>query len=241
MDVKETRHVCFLCGRKRVETNMFNSKSHWFCAPSCETNASTGKFKVLNLYSGIGGNRKLWPSTWSVTAVELNPKIAAVYQKLYVQDQVIVTDAHKYLIRYYNDYDLIWSSPPCVTHSRMNYVIDKKRYPDMSLYQEIVFLKQFYRGRYVIENVKPYYECLIKPDFSIDRHHFWSNITTPTGIELIKPEKFIECCTDQDRLALMDWLGIHFDERIYLSGKNHCQILKNAIHPLIGQHIINYL
>ena len=30
--------------------------------------------KVLNLYAGIGGNRKLWEDV-EVTAVELNPKI----------------------------------------------------------------------------------------------------------------------------------------------------------------------
>ena len=33
--------------------------------------------KVLNLYAGIGGNRKLWTNC-EVTAVELDQKIAAV-------------------------------------------------------------------------------------------------------------------------------------------------------------------
>ena len=33
--------------------------------------------KILNLYAGIGGNRRLWPDDEiEVTAVELNPKIA---------------------------------------------------------------------------------------------------------------------------------------------------------------------
>jgi len=31
--------------------------------------------KVLNLYAGIGGNRKLWPDECEVTAVENNEEI----------------------------------------------------------------------------------------------------------------------------------------------------------------------
>ena len=38
--------------------------------------------EVLNLYAGVGGNRKLWTGC-NVTAVELNPKIANVYKRLY--------------------------------------------------------------------------------------------------------------------------------------------------------------
>ena len=35
--------------------------------------------KVLNLYAGIGGNRKLWKDV-EVTAVEINEEIAGVYK-----------------------------------------------------------------------------------------------------------------------------------------------------------------
>ena len=52
--------------------------------------------KVLNLYAGIGGNRKLWQGV-EVTAVELNEKIAAVYQSFYPADHVVIGDAHQYL------------------------------------------------------------------------------------------------------------------------------------------------
>ena len=37
--------------------------------------------KVLNLYAGIGGNRKLWENV-EVTAVEIEPDIATVYQEI---------------------------------------------------------------------------------------------------------------------------------------------------------------
>jgi DNA (cytosine-5)-methyltransferase 1 len=51
--------------------------------------------KVLNLYAGIGGNRKLWEDV-EVTAVELDPKIAAIYQDFFPEDKVM---AKKYLTR----------------------------------------------------------------------------------------------------------------------------------------------
>lgn len=34
--------------------------------------------KILNLYAGIGGNRKLWGNEHEITAVELDPDIAAI-------------------------------------------------------------------------------------------------------------------------------------------------------------------
>ena len=48
--------------------------------------------KILNLYAGIGGNRKLWENV-SVTAIEYDAKIAEIYKDLYPNDEVIVTDA----------------------------------------------------------------------------------------------------------------------------------------------------
>ena len=74
--------------------------------------------RVLNLYAGVGGNRKLWQDV-NVTAVELEPKIAAVYQRQHPNDTVIVGDAHAYLLEHWQEFDFIWSSPPCQTHSKM--------------------------------------------------------------------------------------------------------------------------
>jgi len=56
--------------------------------------------KILNLYSGIGGNRKLWKNC-EVTAVENEPKIAGIYKELFQQDEVIIGDAYEYL-KYYS-------------------------------------------------------------------------------------------------------------------------------------------
>ena len=76
--------------------------------------------KILNLYAGIGGNRKLWGDEDQVTAIEYDENIAAVYQDLWPNDIVIVADAHQYLLDHYHEYDFIWGSPPCPSHSVTN-------------------------------------------------------------------------------------------------------------------------
>ena len=130
------------------------------------------KIKVLNLHCGIGGNRKLWDSNkYEVTGVEYNEEIAKVYQDWYKEDKVIVDDAVKVLVESWREYDFIWASPPCQTHSKMRYLASKRgsydaKLPDLSLYEFIIFLKHFCKDKkWVVENVKPYYEPLIKPSF----------------------------------------------------------------------------
>ena len=116
--------------------------------------------KILNLYAGIGGNRKLWGDTHNITAVELNPQIAKIYQDFFPKDKVIVADAHQYLLDHFKEFEFIWASPPCPTHSVCNNFLHAQglvRYPDMSLWQEIVFLKRYFYGKWVVENVKSYY------------------------------------------------------------------------------------
>lgn len=192
--------------------------------------------RMLNLYAGAGGNRKLLQDV-EVTAIEINPKIAALYKRLYPQDQVIVTDAHQYLLENYEKFDFIWVSRPCQTHTKMVKFTrhKKKSYPDFGLYEEIVFLKHFFKGKWVVENVKPYYKPLIQPDKIIGRHFFWSNFQLP-DCEVPTPSNFINLCNVKGKKALQEWLGIHYNENIYYEG-NHCpaQILRNCVHPLIGK------
>jgi len=35
--------------------------------------------KILNLYCGVGGNRKLWGNDHDITAIEADPLIAQIY------------------------------------------------------------------------------------------------------------------------------------------------------------------
>ena len=195
--------------------------------------------RVLNLYAGLGGNRKLWKDVF-VVAVENNRKIAEVYERLYPDDWVVCDDAHQFLLAHYDEYDFIWSSPPCQTHSRMAKATrhDLRRYPDLSLYEEILFLKHFYKGKWVVENVVPFYEPLI-PGKIMGRHIYWSNFDLPDAKEPTPPN-FINLCNVKGKKALQDWLGIHYEENIYY-GNNHCpaQILRNCVHPNVGAAIFN--
>jgi len=122
--------------------------------------------KILNLYACLGGNRYKWGDEHEITAVEWDPELAKLYQKRFPKDKVIVADAHQYLLDHYKKFDFIWSSPPCPSHSRINisqYTREnwKPKYPDMALYQEIIFLDYYYKGKYCIENVIPFYDMLI--------------------------------------------------------------------------------
>ena len=138
--------------------------------------------KVLNLYACLGGNRLLWENC-EVTAVELDEELARLYQERFPNDKVIVADAHQYLLDHYKEFDFIWTSPPCPTHSRARYwgfgANGKKPiYPNMSLYEEIIFLQHHFKGKYVVENVIPYYQPLI-PAKKRGRHLYWTNFNLP--------------------------------------------------------------
>jgi len=61
--------------------------------------------KILNLYAGIGGNKKLWGDKYEITAIEINPKIAKIYQDFFPNDKVIVCDAHEYLREHFKEFD----------------------------------------------------------------------------------------------------------------------------------------
>lgn len=194
--------------------------------------------RVLNLFAGLGGNRKDWQDV-EVTAVEMEPKIAAIYQRQHPGDQVIVGDAHAYLLEHFSEFDFVWSSPPCQTHSKMAKATRHalRRYPCMMLYQEILFLQHHFKGLWVVENVTPYYDPLI-PAQKVGRHLFWSNFPIIAD-EVPNPPNFINKCNLAGKHALQDWLGIHYPENIYY-GKNHCpaQILRNCVHPKLGAQVM---
>mgnify|MGYP003627216198 FL=1 len=142
--------------------------------------------KILNLYACLGGNRYKWDEVsdnLDITAVELDPELARMYQERFPNDTVIVSDAHQYLLDHYKEFDFVWSSPPCPTHSRIQTSLKNREkftpyYPDMKLYEEIIFLEQFFKGKYCVENVIPYYKLLI-PGHKRDRHIYWTNFNLP--------------------------------------------------------------
>jgi len=194
--------------------------------------------KVLNLYAGLGGNRKLW-NDCKVTAVEMEEDIVEVYKDQFPNDEVVIGDAHEYLLNNHDKYDFIWSSPPCQTHSKMMKATrhKKNRYSDMSLYQEIIFLQHFFKGRWIVENVKPYYKPVVEPSQEIGRHLFWSNFKIDK-FNIKNFKNFINADSKEEIQALKDWLGIHYEGNIYYK-ENHSpgQVLRNCVHPETGEHI----
>jgi DNA (cytosine-5)-methyltransferase 1 len=201
--------------------------------------------KVLNLYAGVGGNRKLWTGC-DVTAVEYTQNIADVYQSLNPADTVVVDDAHQYLLENHQNFDFIWSSPPCQSHTKMvkatRHKSQQRRYPNMALYAEIIYLQHFFSGRWVVENVEPYYGPLV-PDgvvhTVVGRHHFWSNFGF-IARDIPRPSGFINLSNVAGSQKMKDWLGIQYEGNLYYEG-NHCpaQVLRNAVHPEIGLQIFN--
>jgi len=195
--------------------------------------------KILNLYACLGGNRYKWDEVADieVTAVELDPKLAELYKERFPGDKVIVTDAHEYLLKNYQKFDFIWSSPPCPTHSKMVKATKHKIncYPDMKLYQEIIFLKHFFKGKWIVENVISYYNPLIQP-YKSTRHYYWANF-------IITPCENVPTINDMSRATrkeMAKYLGFDYKgKNIYLKG-NHdpAQVLRNCIHPNEGKHLL---
>lgn len=206
------------------------------------------KMKILNLYAGIGGNRKLWENV-NVTAVENVPEIAEVYKQFFPDDTVIVADAHDYLLKHHSEFDFIWSSPPCPTHSVTNHFLKGQgifRYPDYHLWQEIIFLKHFYKGKYVVENVKSYYEPIYHPQI-VGRHYYWANFHIPEKqINYTQIGTMNRSATkDAQRKAIIreaqipELTDLHGLDLTGIKLKNKRQILRNCVLPEIGLHIFN--
>ena len=202
--------------------------------------------KVLNLYAGIGGNRKLWDEVTDidVTAVEWDEDKVEVYRDYFPEDEVIVTDAHEYLKEHiFDDWDFIWSSPPCPTHSRIEHLNHRQhgvRYPDFSLFEEVVLLKQYHQEEgydYTVENVVSYYEPVYNPQ-EIANHFFWSNFHIP-GFKSGRRDTF-GSFPDRDD-------GFNYDKHEEMMGYDLSKydttktkkgkMLRNCVHPDLGKHI----
>jgi DNA (cytosine-5)-methyltransferase 1 len=187
--------------------------------------------KILNLYAGIGGNRKLWGDKHEITAVEYKPEIAKIYQDHFPNDKIVVGDAHNYLLKHYKEFDFIWSSPPCPSHSKIRKVFEnqnKSIYPDMKLYEEILFLQGYFKGKWCVENVISWYDPLIPPN-NIGDHYFWTNFILRSfdgggrnhygSIETLQKTKGFD---------LKKYKGI--DKR---------KALRNCVEPELAKHILD--
>jgi len=198
---------------------------------------------ILNLYAGIGGNRKLWTDV-DVTAVEINQSVADCYQRHFPDDEVIVGDAHAYLRDHHDEYDFIWSSVPCPTHSNVSHMAWKSdakhnknrepEYPDMKLYQEVIFLTHFSEPEcdWVVENVRSYYEPLIEPQ-EVGRHYFWSNFHIPRFETPDAPAAW----GNPSNEVFEEYLGFDVSD-VSFEGIRKDKVLRNCVDPELGEHVL---
>ncbi len=180
---------------------------------------------------------------WSIRQLrnncgEWDEELAKLYQERFPNDKVIVADAHKYLLDNYKEFDFIWSSPPCPTHSRARFwgfgANGKKPiYPDMKLYQEIIFLQHHFKGKYVVENVKPYYEPMLVP-IERDRHLYWTNFRLPNNVNARHFDGL--CQTKKEVEKLSDFHNYNFKK--YKGKQLINKIARNLVDYQVGKTIL---
>ena len=198
--------------------------------------------KILNLYACLGGNRYKWDEVTDVevTAVEWDEELAKLYQERFPNDTVVVADAHQYLLDHYKEFDFIWSSPPCPSHSKVRFSQHTKeshipKYPDMNLYQEILFLDNYFKGKYVVENVIPYYQPLI-PAKKRGRHLYWTNFNLPLNIGERVSGKGIISVTGDEIKKLSIFHDYNFNK--YKGKQRRDKIARNLVDYEAGKTIL---
>ena len=196
------------------------------------------KYKILNLYACLGGNRYKWDEVadnLEITAVEWDEELAILYQERFPNDIVIVADAHQYLLDHYAEFDFIWSSPPCPSHSRARFARRETTtaiYPDLRLYEEALFLENYFKGKYVVENVIPYYEPLI-PAKKKGRHLYWTNFALPSDLR----ERKSSIMESKDEVS--KWCEFHdYDFRKYKGTQRMDKIARNLVDYEAGRTIL---
>ena len=200
-------------------------------------------YKILNLYACLGGNRYKWDEVADieVTAVELDPEAARLYQERFSNDIVIVADAHQFLLDHYKEFDFIWASPPCPSHSRARYwsssnyeTTTEAVYPDMKLYQEIIFLQHYYRtGKWCVENVIPYYEPLIQAQ-QRGRHLYWTNFNLPKDL---KDRRFAISQAKNELKGLCEFHDYDFNK--YKGEQSVIKMARNLVDYEAGKTILS--
>ena len=104
----------------------------------------------------------------------------------------------------------------------------------MKLYEEIILLKHFFEGKYCIENVRSYYEPLIKPQ-ELQSHYFWSSFKisdTKRTREKVRNDKghTLKVKMEHQGIIVKDFYNYKKDKRT---------LLNNCIEPELGLHILD--
>lgn len=150
------------------------------------------KLKILDLFCGVGGVARGFQKflneqgiEYEYHAVDIDRSILLAHKVVNKNSVTILRDAYSFEDDELSQYDFIWASPPCETHSiagiwRRKFGVE----PDMRLYELIIKLHRL-GIPFVVENVKPYYNPPIKPTSKANRHVLWSNLSIkPVEVDL---------------------------------------------------------
>ena len=192
--------------------------------------------RILDLFAGVGGTSKGIHRAAAeqnvkleYVAIDYDPSVLYAHQKFCPEDFTILRNAWNYD---FSGYDFIWASPPCQSHSVLNYTL--RRYdPDMRLYELIKKLRNSGKD-FIVENVHPYYQPPIPWNFEVNRHVFWSNLPIPSFRVVEKRKAFGE-------LGVTDLLDYHGVDKSVLShvrgAQRRRQLLRNMVNPEISRRI----
>ena len=138
------------------------------------------------------------------------------------------------MLEHFKEFDFIWSSPPCPSHSRVRKFSSVVRgqsepiFPSMKLYEEILFLQGYFEGKWVVENVISWYNPLIKP-FESGSHYFWANFVIP---------KLEDGCREHDSGISVLERKKGFDLSSF-SNIDKRLLLRNCVEPEVGKDIFD--
>ena len=105
-------------------------------------------------------------------------------------------------------------------------------YPDMKLYQEIIFLQHHFIGKWLVENVTPYYEPLIQGK-KIGRHIYWSNFNLPS-LDNVRKVKMCRGINEVQELSKFH----DYDFNKYKGKQRRDKIARNLVDFEVGKKII---
>lgn len=103
----------------------------------------------------------------------------------------------------------------------------------MKLYEEVIFLDNFFDGKYVVENVTPYYEPLI-PAKKRGRHLYWTNFNLPSDLKERKLDGIL--CEMRDEVNKLSKFH-DYDFRKYKGKQPLNKIARNLVDYEAGRTI----
>jgi len=137
-------------------------------------------------------------------AVDNDRKVLQVHSLLNPHSKTVLEDAWLISDDRLLQYDFVWASPPCESHSVLCWKRKDKPKPDMRLWWLIRRLRKL-KVPFIVENVRPYYGTILKPTAKAGRHLLWSNLSLKS-VQLNSNVTFYDIHNRRD--ALVEYHGL---------------------------------